>query len=223
MIGFIGDIHGDLEALEWALGALADAERVISLGDVVDGPHDRECIALLRARGITVVQGNHDAWAATEDRHFDPETRSWLAGLPRTLTEAEWLAWHSYHLPIAGSRHPTWEYLCNESIVREALESQPQQLLFSGHTHIAGVNVLDSPQLRYVGTDALRSSPRIPIESGKRYTVGAGRPTECVVLYNREDRVVEYRFREEKKLPLKKPSGLTAVWDWLSQHNPRGE
>ncbi|MHB2017890.1 MAG: metallophosphoesterase family protein [Candidatus Xenobia bacterium] len=222
LIGFIGDIHGDLDALKWALDALQDAERVVSLGDVVDGRYDLECIALLQTRGVTVVQGNHDAWASTEDRHLDDAIRSWLGGLPRCLEESEWLAWHSYHVDV-GSRFPTWEYLMNERIIREALASRPQQVLFSGHTHVAGVNVLEEDRLRYINTETLRTSPRVVLEADKRYTVAAGRPTECVVLYDRRSHVVEYRFREEKVRPEPpQPSGLAALWEWLSRQNRRG-
>ena len=61
--GVLGDIHGNLEALEAALGAL-DArgiEKIACVGDIVgyNAGHDA-CVQALRARDAIAIAGNHD-------------------------------------------------------------------------------------------------------------------------------------------------------------------
>jgi len=57
-IAFISDIHANLPALEAVLDAIdqQDCVKILCGGDVVGyGPHPRECLALLRKRGIPCV------------------------------------------------------------------------------------------------------------------------------------------------------------------------
>lgn len=61
--GLIADIHGNLAALEAVLAALEahGVDEILCLGDIVGyNAEPNECIALLRARGIFCVAGNHD-------------------------------------------------------------------------------------------------------------------------------------------------------------------
>jgi len=61
--GVLGDIHGNVEALEAVLAALdvGGVRRLLCVGDVVGYNADPDaCIALLRARGTQVIAGNHD-------------------------------------------------------------------------------------------------------------------------------------------------------------------
>jgi putative phosphoesterase len=64
-IGLIGDIHGNLFALETALAELAGEklDDLICLGDVAAlGPEPGAVLARLRSLGCPVVLGNMDAW-----------------------------------------------------------------------------------------------------------------------------------------------------------------
>lgn len=64
-LGLIGDLHGNLIALEAVLAALAAeaVDDVVCLGDVAaTGPQPSATIARLRALGCPVVLGNADAW-----------------------------------------------------------------------------------------------------------------------------------------------------------------
>jgi len=61
--GVLGDIHGNVEALEAVLAALDErgVRRLLCVGDIVGYNADPDaCIALLRARGTQVIAGNHD-------------------------------------------------------------------------------------------------------------------------------------------------------------------
>ena len=63
LYGVLGDIHGNVEALEAVLAALdrRGVRRLLCVGDVVGYNADPDaCIALLRARDTQVIAGNHD-------------------------------------------------------------------------------------------------------------------------------------------------------------------
>jgi predicted phosphodiesterase len=63
LYGVLGDIHGNLEALEAVLAALdaRGARELLCVGDVIGYNADPDaCVALLRARGALVIAGNHD-------------------------------------------------------------------------------------------------------------------------------------------------------------------
>jgi predicted phosphodiesterase len=100
--GVLGDIHGNLEALQSVLQAL-DARGVrelLCVGDVVGYNADPDaCVALLRQRRVQVIAGNHDligtrrlgfercsnmAWHALKRtrRVLSPATIAWLESLP---------------------------------------------------------------------------------------------------------------------------------------------
>jgi predicted phosphodiesterase len=109
----IGDIHGNLPALEAVLAAIdarGDVDAVVHLGDLVGyAPWPNEVVSLLRARAIAGVAGNYDSTTATdydhcgcayEDprqeelshlsygwtrEHVTPETKAYLGALPFRL------------------------------------------------------------------------------------------------------------------------------------------
>ena len=89
----IGDIHTEHELLERALavGREQGVDRVLSVGDIVDGPNDPlACIAQLRAVDAEVVRGNHERWV-TQGHPFEPfdypvDILEWIADLPATRT-----------------------------------------------------------------------------------------------------------------------------------------
>ena len=79
--GILGDIHANLSALDTVLGHMDSdgVERILSVGDVVGyGAAPGACIARLRERDVTVVQGNHDAACVGEldPRFFNPNARA---------------------------------------------------------------------------------------------------------------------------------------------------
>ena len=75
-IALIGDIHGNLVALD---AVLADSERrevdaVVCLGDVAaGGPQPRAAIARLRELRCAVVRGNADEWLLDDGVPAEPE------------------------------------------------------------------------------------------------------------------------------------------------------
>jgi predicted phosphodiesterase len=98
-IAVIGDVHGHDAQLNVALQSISQTtvDVVACTGDVADG---RGCVAtccrLLRDYDVACVRGNHDRWLfsgllrdaphATELDSLTEEDRTYLQGLPPTLT-----------------------------------------------------------------------------------------------------------------------------------------
>ena len=97
-LGLIADIHADHRALGTALRQLdaLGVETILCAGDLVGyGSHADEAVALVRARAIPCVRGNHDRWAVERRQvigmrgwkpaDLRPETWDFLANLPPRL------------------------------------------------------------------------------------------------------------------------------------------
>jgi 3',5'-cyclic AMP phosphodiesterase CpdA len=93
-IAILSDVHADVHALTDALAAIdrMHCDAVVCAGDVVDfGLFPDETIALLAARMIPTVRGNHDRWATAGEHRsawsgeLSRESKRWLAGLPTSL------------------------------------------------------------------------------------------------------------------------------------------
>ena len=82
-LALIGDIHGNLSALEAVLAELGReaVDDVVCLGDVAVGPQPVETVERLRALGCPVVMGNWDAWFFGEMPRLDGEIGQVLADL----------------------------------------------------------------------------------------------------------------------------------------------
>ena len=106
-IAVLGDIHGNLPALE---AVIADLERenpdeVWCSGDIGWGaPWASECIAVVREAGWTTVKGNTDVWITGDPQTITaPEEREELENLARahaiSADDAQWLI----NLPLGHS------------------------------------------------------------------------------------------------------------------------
>ncbi len=109
-VGVLGDIHGNLIALEAGHAYLQSigVDRTVCTGDVAAfGPDPEGCVAFMRAHAIATVSGNEDAAMlrpvafdpeapprlrqiqeimAWSQRQLSPEALGWLAALPAGLT-----------------------------------------------------------------------------------------------------------------------------------------
>jgi diadenosine tetraphosphatase ApaH/serine/threonine PP2A family protein phosphatase len=149
--GILGDIHGNLSALEAVLARL-DAEGVdqlVSVGDVVGyGAAPGACIALLRERGATVVLGNHDAACVgqLDTLYFNPYAQAAVEWTREALTrdERDWLLALPYveHLEHCSVAHGTlhrpelYDYIQGPRDADPSLDIMPLPVCFVGHTHV---------------------------------------------------------------------------------------
>lgn len=125
----IGDIHGNLPGLELVLEDIRsrNIERIICLGDLVEGGGDSEnIIALMQAREILTVQGNHDL---INDLHLDKNTRKWLVDLPEEFVEGE-------HLFTHVSPRERKQSIKNKIEAWNVFRDREFTLCFIGHTHM---------------------------------------------------------------------------------------
>jgi len=165
-IGVIGDVHGNLEALEAVLVALEreSVDAIACVGDIVGyGADPAACVSLVRERAGAVVAGNHDygvvgkqapdyfnaaaraaiAWTTTQ---LSQEERWWLSGLPLTQR------CDGYELVHGSFQEPgSFPYILNPEDAAPSFARQQERLGFFGHTHwpstfIAGEHVTHSVQ-----------------------------------------------------------------------------
>lgn len=151
-IGFISDIHSNLEALTVVLQRLETerVDRVYCLGDIVGyGASPNECVELVRRRCAAAVIGNHDdaligrtssscfnpyARAALEwtMRVISDENLNYLRSLPLTLALDGLLLVHATpHEPAA------WSYVLRpEDAPPHYAAMAPHTHAFIGHSHL---------------------------------------------------------------------------------------
>jgi predicted phosphodiesterase len=149
-IAVLADIHSNITALDAVLvdADSLGAEAVWHCGDVVGyGPDPDAVIARLREAGAFGVMGNHDAaasgvigvegfnpiaaaaalWTA---KNSSPETKEYLAALPRTHVQGAFTVVHG------TLRDPLHEYLVTYDSARGHFVLQRTAYSIVGHTHL---------------------------------------------------------------------------------------
>ena len=180
----LSDIHANLEALEAALAASADYERVLMLGDVVGyGADPNAVIDRLRTLPVAaIIRGNHDKVAAglADAEDFNDIARQAIAWTAAALTEANhaWLA----ALPEGpalidetveichGTPFDEDVYVFDEADARRSLASAARTLCLFGHTHVPAAFRLDGRELDFI------RPPR-----GASFTIELERPAQYLV------------------------------------------
>ena len=154
--GILSDIHGNLEALDAVLEALADEriDRYLCLGDIVGyGASPNACLDRMTGLTTDVIAGNHDhaaigkldittfnqfaaAAALWTRRQLTPEGRRYLAELPYTRQTDELYAVHA-----SPANPEDWTYLTSLWLADEAFDAMPRDsaLCVLGHTHAPGI------------------------------------------------------------------------------------
>ena len=150
--GVLGDIHGNIEALETVISCLEKdgVDHYISVGDVVGyGADPSACIAKLQELKATVVAGNHD-WAVigkldtaffnvyakeavdwTRD-HLKPEELKWLADLPLIATLHDEVT--VGHATIADPE--SFDYIQTYYDAARSINDMQTTVAFLGHSHV---------------------------------------------------------------------------------------
>jgi predicted phosphodiesterase len=91
----ISDIHGNFDGLLAVLNdtALLKCDRVVCLGDLVDGgPHGPEVVKLVQELALPTVRGNHDEWP---DTILPWDAKKYLRSLPEEIVEGGILYTHT--------------------------------------------------------------------------------------------------------------------------------
>jgi len=148
-IGLLGDIHGDLRALESTLRHLDShgVDQLLCTGDLIGyGWQADEVAALVRSLAIPCVRGNHDRWALEDRRvlgargwkpaQLADETWELLGSLP---TSIRWRAAGAlievHHGSPASDTEFVNPYRPLPSSVHQFWERADASVLVVGHTH----------------------------------------------------------------------------------------
>lgn len=232
--GILGDIHGNLSALEVALAAFQSEriDRIVSVGDVVGyGAAPRECIARLRSLDAVVVKGNHDAACTGEIdiRFFNNYARDAVRWTQSVLSgdELEWLqalplVTHLEHCSVAhGTYHrpELYDYIQSTTDADPSLDEMILPVCFVGHTHVPVtlMRLRDDPLRTAYTTD-----PVIDLAEAAKALVNVGSvgqprdedPRTAFAVYDtREDRVVIRRapYDIEREATRIRAAGLPSV------------
>jgi predicted phosphodiesterase len=163
---FLGDIHGNTEALEAVLTAIRaeNIEKIVCLGDIVGyGAEPARCLEMIRELKCDVIAGNHD-WAAVGKVSIDcfnayakaaaiwtreqltDEQKDWILTLPLTLTYPDCAVAHgTFHQPEAFNYIQT-VFDAQQSF--ESLRKLGAKLGFLGHSHVP-VGFFDTDPITY--------------------------------------------------------------------------
>jgi predicted phosphodiesterase/predicted RNase H-like HicB family nuclease len=163
-VGIVSDIHGDIAALNAALGHLLGmgCATILCPGDLLDvEPFGEEVIQRIKAEKIVCIRGNHERWAL-ERRRRRPDPRKSapsLVELPDlvgsgTKLSLEALAWiaalpSSWSAELAGVRVAMWHArpgsdmegiqadTTGPALRRRLLDDARADVVVVGHTHDA--------------------------------------------------------------------------------------
>jgi diadenosine tetraphosphatase ApaH/serine/threonine PP2A family protein phosphatase len=169
MRAILSDIHGNLEALQAVLADIEahDVQDIYCLGDTVGyGPNPLECLAESTAWKV-ILLGNFDqaaiapepltGWGVYAGRSLD-----WARTLLDSQRDPNQLGAFLTHLPLSHQEqdilfvhgtpcNPLQEYLIPEDIYNPTKMARIwehfDRLSFTGHTHLPGVFVEESPAL----------------------------------------------------------------------------
>ena len=212
LYGVLGDIHGNLEALEAVLEAL-DArgiERIACVGDLVGYNADPDaCVEILRQRNVLAIAGNHDL-IGTGRLGFERCSNKAMHSLKRTRraiapATSEYLASLPAHmvledraLMVHGGVRDVQQYVTQPKHVAENLrylrEDFPGiRLCFFGHTHEQRVFEVVDDEVRAVPPSLVDLSPR------REYFVNPG---SVDASRKRTAKVAEYLVFDSKALTL---------------------
>jgi predicted phosphodiesterase len=213
--GVLGDIHGNLEALQAVLQAFEarGVRELLCVGDVVGYNADPDaCVALLRRQRVQVIAGNHDlistgrlgfercsnmAWHALRRtrRRISPATIAWLESLPPSrVIEGDIVLVHGGVRDVQLYMTTPQHIAQNAALLRADFPAA--RVCFFGHSHKQKLYELHGEEAREQPLDGVRT-----LEPGRLYFVNAGsvdaqrkwsqRLAECAV-FDSDARTIEF-------------------------------
>ncbi|MFW5648041.1 MAG: metallophosphoesterase family protein [Candidatus Alkaliphilus sp. MAG34] len=217
-IGLIGDIHGNLEALEAVLEYLSTKQKVdkiVVLGDIVGYmANPNECVELVK--DYDCIQGNHDSTVVYgEDLDwFNPVAKEALIWTINELTDKNKNILRDFPLTKIYREedftisHGTLNspekflYMDRSFEARESFDLMETQLLFIGHTHVPQYFISngDNSFADIEMVSDIDYKREIQLQKGKKYifNIGSvGQPRDhnyksCFVIYDTDRKTIKY-------------------------------
>ena len=181
--GIFSDIHGNLLALEAVTSAFEEEkiDKLLCVGDFVGyGANPHECIKKIQDMGAIGIAGNHD-WAVvgkTDLQYFNPMAREailWTKNhlLPEDidfLNRLELVLTCEDFMMVHGTLFEPhyFHYLFEENQARTAFSMMTKDILFVGHTHMAGIFIQGQRGVHYV------TSESVTMKNDCKYIVNVG-------------------------------------------------
>ena len=222
LIGVMGDIHGNIEALN---AVMAEFKRlavddILCAGDIVGyGASPGECIDFIQDNNIRSVCGNHDFFTLHNDLDrkgiredalevFDwnrtvlsARQMKWLADLPMVL-ESPKLHYTVRH--ASCQPFPSWGYVVSEHSAALNFFFQTSRICFNAHSHVP-ILAMHKPG-EHVSFQRLEGLVKLPQGYDVLIGVGSvGQPRDgdnraCGVVYDTMSNSV-YLFRVPYDIP----------------------
>lgn len=207
--GIIGDIHGNLEALQVVLKDIEQQKctQVVCLGDIVGyGANPKECLDIMRSMNVPTVKGNHDEYIGVDDNpegfnEAAAEAVNWSRA-QLTADDRQYLRELKYFRLVANFSivHATldapqrWGYVFDKLEAASSFTYQNTQICFFGHTHVP---------LAFIRDTGIRGGTysKFRVEPGKKYFVNIGSvgqprdgdPRAAYVIYDFDRQTIELR------------------------------
>ncbi len=209
LVGVLADVHGDLQALDAALGRLRDmgCDVILCAGDLIDmEPFGEEVIQRLKSeKDLICILGNHERWAL-DRRHRQKDMRSFFepchiseylgGGAELSRSSLAWLATLPVHWEgeLEGVRVAMWHARPGsdmEGLVKERTGPGLRRLLLGqahadvlivGHSHVEFELAVDVPPGKILNSGACCSKAYIYKHAGPLIVPDAFRPATFGVL-----------------------------------------
>ncbi len=149
-LGLLGDIHGDIRALELVLSHLESHEvkHILCAGDIVGYGAQPDAVAeLLQQLQIPTIRGNHDRWAIEKRKviglhgwrpaRLKDDTWQFLENLPTTLSvELAGRSLVMHHGSPTSDMEFVTPYKPLPDSVEQFFAAEPADVLILAHSHI---------------------------------------------------------------------------------------
>lgn len=213
-LAFIGDIHGNIDALDAVLRDIEalDIETIVCLGDIVGyGPEPGECVRQVLQRALVTVMGNHEAMlfalSAENLRALDPRVGQPLLLARSQLAPADLAALRD--LPIAAEIEdmvavhasmddpPAFNYIFERSDARRHFDGQQCGICFHGHTHVPALWVRAGRTIHCLRPSAqpvvLNGDAQYAVNIGSVGQPRDGLPAACYAVYDVKRKTLLHR------------------------------
>lgn len=204
LIGIIGDIHGNIDALNATMAYFDQLaiSKIYCAGDIVGyGAAPRECIETMISKNIQCVCGNHDFYTAFPDKYdkhtvreeankviswnlsvLSKEHKEWLASLPMSIDTGDFTITHASCQPA-----PIWSYILSTRSSAMNFLFQPRKLCFTAHSHVPVIATHvpgRAVTLHVLNNTILRPERMVMVGVGAVGQPRDGDPRACAVLYD---------------------------------------
>jgi predicted phosphodiesterase len=220
IVGILADIHGDIFALDAALGRLREmgCDPILCAGDLIEmEPFGEEVIQRLKSeKNVICIKGNHERWALERRRRrkdargfFEPcniadyvgggidlsrEALTWLATLPGHWEgELEGIRVAMWHARPGSDMEGIEKEGTDPELRHRLLEQAHADVLIVGHTHVEFELVVNGPPGKILNPGACCGKAYIYRQAGPLMVPDEFRPATFGVLELPSTRFEVYR------------------------------